>query len=95
MDMLRISELNLPALGRAYRMIRIYMYPDHDVAHSGRGRDSDEKDLAMCKAFVNWLFADGPYRKEKDIALRIILEEQLEAPAMEKIMDQILGETLP
>lgn len=80
LDAVRIGDINLVALGRAYRIIRM---------HSGKtvrdldGPEGETGDSALNSLFLQWLFDEGPTRMEKEIALRMLFDEMFDARRIE------------
>lgn len=92
LEKLTVGELNLAAVARYYKMIR--------MIQDGSGfMQENEKDVPESKArekisILSRLLVEGPYMNEKNVALMMIFEEFMEAPKRQRIIDRILGGTI-
>ncbi|MDL2230393.1 hypothetical protein LJB87_01210 [Alistipes sp. OttesenSCG-928-L06] len=67
---LRIMDLNLSAIARAYKLIKLRIFSVEDSRAVQAEPDSDDM------LFLAWFFdSEGPFTKERDIAALMVWEE--------------------
>ena len=90
-DSVRVRELDLAVLARAYKIIRMHIlscpekksFSDNGTAASGRDRDIQD-------LFVDWFVSEDGYGREREIALQMVFEEAASAPKYLLRIDEFL-----
>ncbi len=90
LDRVTIGELDLAALCRAYGIIRIFF----SMPRKNRGRENNDGREALRRRIAEYLLWEGPGKNERELALRMVFEEELEAPRRRAIAAKMYGKRL-
>lgn len=88
-DNLTIGEIDLAVLGRAFWLLRGYF----DKAAGEYAPDAANRH-SMRTIVLEYMSAKGPYRAERNIAMRMVFDEMTSAPGFISKVEKILGQQL-
>lgn len=87
LDDVRIGEINLATLGRLYRFL--LKVTEHRESR-GKREESPAESKAVDDAML-YMLGDGPNKAERDIALRMMMEEIFDAPRRMEVAKRVLA----
>lgn len=89
LDKVTIGEIDLAALARAFKVISFYFSNTGTDKIENEQKDGNSERLTML--FFNYMTHEGPCMIERQLALRMVFEVSLLAPAHTEAVEKIIG----